>query len=116
MFEDLFRERTDEEILEIKKKYGTRGDILEAESRIEEIAEDLVGHYVENILPNGFKAQVVCSSKMAAVHYKTYIDRALAARLKEEEAKPVRSGQVEGLGGEVGRATVTRNSSDGSGS
>lgn len=100
VFEDLFRERTDEEILEIKKKYGTRGDILEAESRIEEIAEDLVGHYVENILPNGFKAQVVCSSKMAAVHYKTYIDRALAARLEEEEAKPVRSGQVEGLGGD----------------
>ena len=42
VFEDLCRERTDEEILAIKKKYGTRGDIFEAEERIEEIAEDLV--------------------------------------------------------------------------
>jgi len=89
VFEDLFKDRTDEEILEIKKKYGTKGDILEAESRIKEIAEDLVEHYVENILPNGFKAQVVCTSKMAAIHYKTYIDTALAARMKEEEAKPL---------------------------
>jgi len=101
VFEDLFRERTDE-VLEIKKKYGTRGDILEAESRIKEIAEDLVDHYVENILPNGFKAQVVCSSKMAAIHYKTYIDRAVAACLGEEQAKPARPERKDetGAGGE----------------
>ncbi|WP_457553288.1 type I restriction endonuclease subunit R, partial [Desulfobacula sp.] len=30
-FEDMFRDRTEEEILAIKKKYGTAGDILEAE-------------------------------------------------------------------------------------
>lgn len=86
-FEDLFRDRSDEEILAIKKKYGATGDILEAEKRIEAIAADMVKHYVENILPNGFKAQVVCHSKMAAVHYKTYIDKALAATLEKERAK-----------------------------
>lgn len=85
-FEDLFRDRTDEEILAIKKKYGATGDILEAEKRIEAIAEDMVRHYIENILPNGFKAQVVCHSKMAAVHYKTYIDKALVAYLAREKA------------------------------
>jgi type I restriction enzyme R subunit len=94
VFEDLYGARTDEEVLAIKKKYGTNEDIFEAEGRIKEIAEDLVEHYVENILPNGFKAQVVCHSKMAAIHYKTYIDAALAARLKEEMDKPVWSGQV----------------------
>ena len=87
-FDDLVKERTDEEILALKAKWGTTGDILEADKRIEEIAHDLVDHYVINILPNGFKAQVVCTSKMAAVKYKKYIDKALADRLAAEQAKP----------------------------
>lgn len=57
-FEDLFRHRSEEEILAIKQKYGATGDILEAEKRIEAIARDLVDHYIDNILPDGFKAQV----------------------------------------------------------
>jgi len=51
-FEDLFRERTDEELAAIKKKYGASGDILEAEQRIAAIARDLVDHYIDNILPD----------------------------------------------------------------
>lgn len=85
-FEDLFANRTDEEILAIKKKYGATGDIFEAEKRIEAISKDLVKHYIDNILPNGFKAQVVCNSKMAAIHYKTYIDKALAVELEQRQA------------------------------
>ena len=96
-FDDLVRERTDEEILALKAKWGTTGDLLEAEQRIEAIAADIVDHYVENILPNGFKAQVVCSSKMAAIHYKTYIDKALATRLAAEQAKPVWAGDPHDL-------------------
>ena len=37
-FEDLFRDRSEEELLAIKKKYGATGDILEAEQRIAAIA------------------------------------------------------------------------------
>ncbi|MAX35784.1 MAG: deoxyribonuclease HsdR [Gimesia sp.] len=91
-FDDLMKERTAEEVLELKKKWGTSGDILEADKRIQEIAEDLVNHYIDNILPNGFKAQVVCSSKMAAVKYKKFIDEALAARLSVEHDKPIWTG------------------------
>jgi type I restriction enzyme R subunit len=86
-FEDLFKERSDEELLAIKKKYGASGDILEAEQRIEAIARDLVNHYVDNILPNGFKAQVVCHSKLAAVRYRTAIEKAIARRLERERQK-----------------------------
>lgn len=86
-FEDLFRDRTEEELLAIRKKYGAAGDVLEAEDRIEEISDDLVRHYVANILPSGFKAQVVCSSKQAAIHYQTYIRAALQEVIKEEQAK-----------------------------
>lgn len=86
-FEDLFRDRSDEELLAIKKKYGATGDILEAENRIDAIARDLVDHYVDNILPNGFKAQVVCHSKLACIRYQTGIKAALAARIVAEEAQ-----------------------------
>ncbi|QDU25853.1 Type I restriction enzyme R protein [Anatilimnocola aggregata] len=96
-FDDLMKERTAEEILALKKKWGTSDDLFEAEPRIKEIASDLVGHYIANILPNGFKAQVVCSSKLAAVRYKKFIDEAVAERLATEEGKPIWAGKPEDL-------------------
>lgn len=86
-FEDLFRDRSEEELLAIKKKYGATGDILEAENRINAIARDLVGHYIDNILPNGFKAQVVCHSKLACIRYQAGIEAAIAERIEQEQVK-----------------------------
>jgi type I restriction enzyme R subunit len=86
-FEDLFRDRSEEELAAIRKKYGATGDILEAKARIDAIARDLVRHYLDNILPNGFKAQVVCHSKLACVRYQEGIDAAIAERLAAEQAK-----------------------------
>ncbi|MDQ8199381.1 HsdR family type I site-specific deoxyribonuclease [Pelagicoccus enzymogenes] len=86
-FEDLFKERSDEELLAIKKKYGATGDILEAEQRIEAIAKNLVAHYIENILPDGFKAQVVCHSKIAAIRYQKSIRKALLDSIEQERLK-----------------------------
>ncbi len=85
-FEDLFKDRSEEELLAIKRKYGATGDILEAENRINAITRDLVKHYVDNILPNGFKAQVVCHSKLACVRYQVGIQAALAERIELEES------------------------------
>ncbi|MEQ8542233.1 MAG: HsdR family type I site-specific deoxyribonuclease [Coleofasciculus sp. D1-CHI-01] len=87
-FENLFRDRSDEELLAIKKKYGATGDLLEAEQRIDAIAQDLVKHYLENIFPNGFKAQVVCHSKLAAVRYQKAIHQALADTVARLKAQP----------------------------
>lgn len=78
-FDDLFAERTEEELEAIKKKYGTREDILEAEARIAEVSKNLVKHYIENIMPDGFKAQVVSVSKIAALRYERAIAKALEA-------------------------------------
>ncbi|MDP2140047.1 MAG: HsdR family type I site-specific deoxyribonuclease [Gammaproteobacteria bacterium] len=77
-FEDLFKARSEDELEAIRKKYGTTGDLLEAEKRIDAIAKDLVQHYLSHIFPNGFKAQVVCHSKLAAVRYQKAIEAALA--------------------------------------
>lgn len=93
-FEDLFKERSEEEILAIKKKYGATGDILEAEKRIGAIARDLVDHYIGNILPDGFKAQVVCHSKLAAIRYQRAIREALRERLDREKVKAVPDQQL----------------------
>ncbi|MCJ7600817.1 MAG: HsdR family type I site-specific deoxyribonuclease [Desulfobulbaceae bacterium] len=87
-FEDLFKDRSEEELLAIKKKYGATGDILEAEQRINAIAVDMVDHYISHILPNGFKAQVVCHSKLAAQRYQMAIEEALHARLEMAKAEP----------------------------
>ncbi len=87
-FEDLFRDLGEEELLAIKKKYGATGDILEAENRINAIATDLVKHYIDNILPNGFKAQVVCHSKLACIRYQNGIEAALAKRIEQELTAP----------------------------
>jgi len=87
-FEDLFKDRSEEELLAIKKKYGATGDILEAEERIKAIAVDMVDHYISHILPNGFKAQVVCHSKLAAQRYQAAIEEALLARLEKAKAEP----------------------------
>jgi type I restriction enzyme R subunit len=86
-FEDLFKQRSEAELLAIKKKYGATGDILEAEKRIGAIARNLVDHYVDNVLPDGFKAQVVCHSKLAAVRYRNAIREALRERIDREMVK-----------------------------
>ena len=82
-FEDLFADLTPEQMEAIKKKYGTKGDILEAPKRIEAIAKNMVEHYIKNILPNGYKAQVVSASRKAAILYSEAINQALK-RYKDE--------------------------------
>ena len=77
LFEDLFREYTPAELEAIKAKYGTKGQIFEAPDLIRDKARDMLRHYVTNILPNGFKAQVVAYSRLAAVRY---LDAFAAAR------------------------------------
>ena len=84
-FEDMFAEKTKEELDAIKKKYGTKGNVLESEKRIDKISKDIIKHYFENIFDNGFKAQIVASSRLAAVRYKEYIDKALNEYIQEYE-------------------------------
>jgi type I restriction enzyme R subunit len=69
LFEDMFRDRTEKEREAIKRKYATTGNVLEAPRLIEAKATDMLRHYVDNVLPNGFKAQVVATSRLAAARY-----------------------------------------------
>lgn len=69
VFEDMFVDRSPEELEAIKQKYATKGHVMEAWALIRKKARDMLRHYVEHILPNGFKAQVVAVSRRAAIRY-----------------------------------------------
>lgn len=53
------------------RKHGTLAVILEAEEVVRATARDMLAHYVEHVLPNGLKAQVVATSRLAAVRYQS---------------------------------------------
>lgn len=65
----MFPEMSAEEREALKRKYGTLGAILEAPELVQAKARDMLRHYVENLLPNGLKGQVVAFSRRAAVRY-----------------------------------------------
>ncbi|MHB8880886.1 MAG: type I restriction endonuclease subunit R [Thermodesulfovibrionales bacterium] len=87
-FQDVFSDYNLQQRMEILG-YGSRDAYLEAEPTIEAKAKDMVAHYLTHVYPNGYKAQVVATSREAAVRYKKYIDQALMAAIAElEKANP----------------------------
>lgn len=87
-FQDVFSDYQLEDRLEILG-YGSRAAYLEAQPTIKAKAADMVTHYLTHVFPNGYKAQVVATSREAAVRYKTCIDAALADAIdKLEQSNP----------------------------
>ncbi|MCX4190811.1 type I restriction endonuclease subunit R [Methylophaga sp. OBS3] len=74
LFEEYFKDKSKEEKLEIKKKYGVERAVREAPARIRWVCMDLLKHYREHIQPNGFKAMIVVGSRHAATEYKKQLD------------------------------------------
>ena len=74
LFDEYFSDKTDEEKVAIRKKFGTQQAILEAPQRIRRVCIDILKHYKEKIMPNGFKAMIVTSSRNAAITYKEQLD------------------------------------------
>jgi type I restriction enzyme R subunit len=88
VFEDMFSERTAEELDAIRKRWATKSNVLEAPKMIEAKARDMLRHYVDGVMPNGFKAQVVATSRLAAVRYQMAFVRArdeLVAKIERLE-------------------------------
>ncbi|PKN68517.1 MAG: type I restriction endonuclease subunit R [Deltaproteobacteria bacterium HGW-Deltaproteobacteria-12] len=85
-FEDMFRDRSEKERQEIQRRFGTMTAYLESKDRIKKIAEDIIEHYTQEVLPNGLKAQVVGTSIIAACRYKYELDEAIKTRIAKEQA------------------------------
>jgi type I restriction enzyme R subunit len=77
LFEDMFRDYSPDELAVIKAKYATESDVLEAPLLIEHKARDIIRHFAAVVFPEGYKAQVVATSREAAV---TYLGKLSAAR------------------------------------
>ena len=85
-FEDMFKQRTQEEKEEIQRRYGSFTAYLESKGRIAKISKNILEHYYTDILVNGFKAQVVASSIVAAVRYKYELEIAIKNKIEELKA------------------------------
>jgi len=67
LFEDMFAEHTPDELEAIKKRWATKGNVLEAPKLIGVKARNMLNHNVDSVLPNRFKAQVVAASRKAVL-------------------------------------------------
>ena len=74
LFDTLFSDETAAQREEIKKRYANRETVAGAERRIQLIALDIAGHFKNKVKPNGFKAQVVAPSRLAAIRYAKHLN------------------------------------------
>ncbi|GDY33346.1 hypothetical protein GTS_49790 [Gandjariella thermophila] len=86
LFEDMFEEQTPEQRKQIQQRWGTKNNVLEAPKLIDRKARDMLRHYVDVVLPNRFKAQVVAVSREAAVRYRIGLRHARDDLLAELDA------------------------------
>lgn len=81
-FEDVFSMLDEEEKSRIMGRYTWQG-YLEDKNVIRDKARDMINHYVAHIFPNGFKAQVVACSRLAAIRYREALEEALNNKIQE---------------------------------
>lgn len=74
VFERVFADKSVDERVAIRRKYANAKAIAIAPHRIQAICLDIIDHYTQVIAPNRFKAQIVTTSREAAVAYKEKLD------------------------------------------
>lgn len=69
-------------------KYGKKAALIKLDKRMEAITQDITEHYKLYVLPNGFKAQVVCSDREATAKYKELFDKLVPPEWSEVVYSP----------------------------
>jgi type I restriction enzyme R subunit len=69
-FERITRNRSDEQKIELKKKFATAGHLHQAEQRMHLIAWDVSTHFEERFKGTGLKGQFVADSRLSAIRYR----------------------------------------------
>ena len=69
LFDAMFGDQPEAVQRQLRRRYANKETVAGAERRIEMIALDIAEHFKTKIRPNGFKAQVVASSRVAALRY-----------------------------------------------
>lgn len=70
---------------ELKEKGVEKKHLAELEPRIALLAQDIWEHYRRKVMPDGFKAQIVCTNRKALVKYKKALDEAITRWFVTEE-------------------------------
>lgn len=83
-FDRITEGLTEEQKVDLKRKFARKGEIYTADDRIRLLALDIANHFIKNI-DEGLKGQIACDSKASAIKYKKYLDEAQA--LLPEENK-----------------------------
>ena len=69
LFDAMFGDHPPAVQRQLRRRYANKETVAGAARRIEMIALDIAEHFKAKIRPNGFKAQVVASSRVAALRY-----------------------------------------------
>ncbi len=73
-FERITADLSDKQKSDLKKKFAQKGQVYQAEGRIELIAYDISDHF-QNFKSQGLKGQLACDSKASAIRYKQLLDK-----------------------------------------
>ena len=73
-FERVTRNLTDEQRLDLKRKFSRAEAVGRTEQRIQQIAYDISEHFAANFRGSGLKGQLAADSKESALLYKKYLD------------------------------------------
>lgn len=87
LFEIIFHDKTPEERAQIKAKYATKTQVSEARELIKAKAKNMLRHYCDRILPGKFKAQIVASTRLAAVRYQEALVEARNSLVQQLESR-----------------------------
>lgn len=86
IFEEAFEELSDKEREAIKAKYVTKSGVRDATEMVREHAKHVVRDFVSNVLPGGFKAQLISSSRRGAIRYQEALEEEFGRLLDEIDA------------------------------
>jgi len=77
LFEEEFEDLTAEERQQLQQRWATKGTVSTAQRLVDVKAKHMLRHYVDKVLPEGFKAQVVAHDRETTLRYREAL---LAAR------------------------------------
>ncbi len=87
-FNELTTDLSKEQKELLTKRYGKKEALVKLEKRMEAVIQDIVEHYKLYVLPNGFKAQIVCYDREATAKYKDLLDKLVPSEWSEVVYSP----------------------------
>jgi type I restriction enzyme R subunit len=88
LFEEEFEDLTDEERQQLQRRWATKGTVSAAQKLVDVKAKHMLRHYVDKVLPEGFKAQVVAHDRETTVRYREALVEARDELVRDLEKLP----------------------------